>query len=422
MSGGDITFNIAKGRQAHYGSLPATNDALILVVLKAAGLVSDAVLRDYDTLADVLTGASDECTATGYVRSTLANVLVTVDDTADTVNIDCDDAVLGVVGTGGSPETQAKVLICYDPDTTTGTDSTVVPISAHSYDKVFDGSSVTITMPTGGPFSSAESAMAFGRGRAGAGAEQWNRRYDRSSRHRYGAVDGARQGCVGNDDRIDPLRGRCDLDLLGGGHRGVCDRHIHPPGHRRRCGRLGVGARRKHQPRTSDAGLHCTCRQGGGRCTHRGATAVCGRVEDLPDGDGARGGRWLVSRHHSPSDHLWCEFGYLKRSTAGRPGGEQRQRRVDADQCAHGEPDQVPVAVVRAAPSGYVDHAEQLSGGYRVRRRGSEGVRFPNIPVVSTASRTSRPGPPYSPFAVNLPPGIRLAARQPKQSVGAAEG
>lgn len=152
MSGTDFTFNQAKGRQRTLGELSGgANDALILVVLQSSGLGSDATLKDDDTLAAVLTHAT-ECTATSYSRKTLANVTVTVDDTNDRVNIDCDDVSFGAVGSSGSPQTQAKVVICYDPDTTTGTDSSVIPISAHSWDVVMDGSSVSITMPTDGPF------------------------------------------------------------------------------------------------------------------------------------------------------------------------------------------------------------------------------------------------------------------------------
>lgn len=150
MSGSDIVFNVAKGRIAYYASLPAANDALILVLLKSSGLVSDATMKDYDDLAAILAGASDEADFTNYARKTLASVTVTVNDTDDRVDIDCDDVVYTSAG-GASNNTMGKAIICYDPDTTGGTDSSIIPLSAHSYDGTTDGSTITLTMPTGGP-------------------------------------------------------------------------------------------------------------------------------------------------------------------------------------------------------------------------------------------------------------------------------
>lgn len=150
MSGSDLVANVAKGRIAYYGSLPATNDALILVLLKAAGLATDATLRDFDDLAAVLAGTSDEADFTNYARKTLANVTVTIDDTNDRVNIDCDDVVYTSAG-GATNNTMGKAVICYDPDTTTGTDSSLIPLGYFSYDGTTDGSTITLTMPVDGP-------------------------------------------------------------------------------------------------------------------------------------------------------------------------------------------------------------------------------------------------------------------------------
>lgn len=150
MSGSDFVANVAKGRIAYYGSLPATNDALILVLLKSAGLATDATLRDFDDLAAVLAGTSDEADFTNYTRKTLANVTVTIDDTNDRVNIDCDDVVYTSAG-GATNNTMGKAVICYDPDTTTGTDSSLIPLGYFSYDGTTDGSTITLTMPVDGP-------------------------------------------------------------------------------------------------------------------------------------------------------------------------------------------------------------------------------------------------------------------------------
>lgn len=136
-----IVFNIAKGRVAHYASLPATNDALILVALEATGLVSDATMRDYDTLSDLLAGATNEQTGVG--RKTLANVTVTVDDTNDRVNLDADNVTWTAPPAGNAV---GAVVVCYDPDTTAGTDADLIPLTKHDLTWTPDGIDLTLTI------------------------------------------------------------------------------------------------------------------------------------------------------------------------------------------------------------------------------------------------------------------------------------
>src|SRR5215467_9810875 len=114
---GNFVFNIAKGMIAYYASLPATNDALIAIPIEASGVVSDATMIDYDDVATLLAGATNEQSTMG--RKTLASVTVTVDDTNDRVNLDCAD----ITWTAATGNAISDILICYDPDTTGGTDS-----------------------------------------------------------------------------------------------------------------------------------------------------------------------------------------------------------------------------------------------------------------------------------------------------------
>ncbi|MFJ6579260.1 hypothetical protein ACIQMY_25275 [Streptomyces sp. NPDC091368] len=137
---GNIVFNQALGRVAALAALPAANDALIAVPLEAAGLVTDATMRDYDDLATLLAGASNEQTSMG--RKTLTGVTVTVDDTNDRVAIDCAD----ITWTGATGSAVGAVVICYDPDTTTGTDSDLIPLTKHDVTMTPDGSSYTLTV------------------------------------------------------------------------------------------------------------------------------------------------------------------------------------------------------------------------------------------------------------------------------------
>lgn len=127
MATGPFVFNIMKGRAGHYGTLPAAADGLVLVWLKSAGLESDATLQDYDNLSVLLAAANDECDFTGYTRRTLANVTSAVDDTGNLWKIDADDPAT-YTNTSAS-QVAGAAIVCYDPDTGTGTDADLIPIA-----------------------------------------------------------------------------------------------------------------------------------------------------------------------------------------------------------------------------------------------------------------------------------------------------
>jgi len=135
-----IVFNIALGQLAYYANLGAANDALILIPLESSGLETDAVLRDKDDFAAVVAGTTNEQTTVG--RKTLTGVTVTVDDTNDRVALDAADV------TWASPTGNAigAVVICYDSDTTSGTDANLIPLTKHDLSWTPDGNSFTLTI------------------------------------------------------------------------------------------------------------------------------------------------------------------------------------------------------------------------------------------------------------------------------------
>lgn len=144
----NFVFNISKGRELEFhgrvdGNDPA-NSALILVVLAEAGLESDDVLRDVDTLSALVAGTTNEVTNTNYARKTLTDTdigAVSVDDTNDRATATFSNQTWTSVGSGDS---WRKLVVCYDSDTTTGTDANIVPVSAH--DLLINGAAV---VPTG---------------------------------------------------------------------------------------------------------------------------------------------------------------------------------------------------------------------------------------------------------------------------------
>lgn len=147
---GAIIFNMAKGKFARYAMLPETNDALIGIVMKSSGLESDATLQDYDDVAAILAASNDEATFTGYARVTLASVTVTIDDTNNRVDVDCADPSFSPT----TAEAIGAILFAYDPDTTGGTDSTLIPLFKDDF---------ALTTPTSGTVTYQVASSGFGR-------------------------------------------------------------------------------------------------------------------------------------------------------------------------------------------------------------------------------------------------------------------
>jgi hypothetical protein len=145
----DFIFNIAKGKIKTYAELALTNDALVFVLVKSSGLEADSTLKDYDDLSALLAGTTDECDFTNYARKTLTSATITVDDTNDRVDIDVVDLTWTSAG-GATNNTVGALIVCYDNDTTTGTDSAIVPISKHDLTFTTDGTDQTVVINAAG--------------------------------------------------------------------------------------------------------------------------------------------------------------------------------------------------------------------------------------------------------------------------------
>lgn len=150
----DGVFNIAKGKVGYYATLPAANDALIVVLLKSTGLEADDTLNNYDDLAALLAATNDEADFTNYSRKTLASVAGTVDDTNNRLDVDAADFSYTNAG-GATNNTVGKAIICYDADTTAGTDANIIPCTYHDCTFTTDGNTVNITIATAGFYRAA---------------------------------------------------------------------------------------------------------------------------------------------------------------------------------------------------------------------------------------------------------------------------
>ena len=143
----NLVFNIALGRVAELYNRVDLNDpansALIIIILATAGIEADAVLKDVDTVTALVAGTTNEVTNTGYARKTLTDadiVAFAPDDTNERVDLDIPDQTwTGVVAGDGWND----FVVCYDNDTTTGTDANIVPLTLHDFVLTPDGSDIT---------------------------------------------------------------------------------------------------------------------------------------------------------------------------------------------------------------------------------------------------------------------------------------
>jgi hypothetical protein len=150
----DFIYNIAKGRFVELYNRVDTNDpansALIVLVLATSGIETDAVLKDKDTVSDVVSGTTNEVTNTNYVRKTLTDadiVAFAPDDTNDRADVDIPDQTWTGVAAGDGWN---DFVIAYDNDTTGGTDANLTPLVQLDFVATPDGSDITAQINTAG--------------------------------------------------------------------------------------------------------------------------------------------------------------------------------------------------------------------------------------------------------------------------------
>ena len=153
----DFVYNIAKGRVVEYAARVEANDptnSAFIVVALVSGGVGDSTLIDLNDLSAVLGTAANEATNTNYARKTLANgsLTITVDDTNDRAEVDFADQTWSAVASG---DVWTDLLVCYDSDTTGGTDSNIVPMTQHDFAVTPDGSDITAQLNAAGFFRAA---------------------------------------------------------------------------------------------------------------------------------------------------------------------------------------------------------------------------------------------------------------------------
>lgn len=127
-----VQFNVSKGREVEFynrvnGNDP-TNSVFVMLVLNEVSSIYD--LRDYETLSSLL-GDYDEVSNTGYSRKTINDAAIgnyTIDHTNNRIPLTLPLQTFATISAGDNWDV---VVVCYDNDSTGGTDANIVPISAH---------------------------------------------------------------------------------------------------------------------------------------------------------------------------------------------------------------------------------------------------------------------------------------------------
>lgn len=155
----NIVFNRGLGRGTEWAERVNANDptdsVLVLMVLATSGIESDAVLKDKDDFAAIVSGTTNEVTNSGYARKVLDNtssITVTYDDTNDRVDVDFPDQTWTAVAAGDGFN---DIVVGYDSDSTGGADSAILPHTLHDFVVTPDGSDITAQVATAGYFRAA---------------------------------------------------------------------------------------------------------------------------------------------------------------------------------------------------------------------------------------------------------------------------
>lgn len=143
----NIVFNIAKGRVVEYYNRVKSNDpansAIIIVPIETTGLETDAVLIDKDDLAAVVAGTTNEQTTMG--RKTLTDADLAALPAPDDTNDRYDVSLPTVTWTAASGNAISKLLVCYDNDTTAGTDANIIPLTMFDFAQTPSGADIQMT-------------------------------------------------------------------------------------------------------------------------------------------------------------------------------------------------------------------------------------------------------------------------------------
>lgn len=151
----DFVFNVAKGRVAELFNRVDQNDPTnsAIVVVAVVATATDAAMKDYDTLSALLGDANvAEATNANYARKVLTDADIaslSPDDTNDLMQVTIADQTWSSVGAG---DNWTDLILCYDGDTTAGTDANIIPLTCHDFAVTPNGGDITADVGANGVY------------------------------------------------------------------------------------------------------------------------------------------------------------------------------------------------------------------------------------------------------------------------------
>lgn len=151
----DFVFNVAKGRVAELFNRVDQNDPAnsAIVVVAVVATATDATMKDYDTLSALLGDVNvAEVTNANYARKVLTDAdiaALTPDDANDLMQVTIADQTWSSVGAG---DNWTDLIICYDGDTTAGTDANIIPLTCHDFAVTPNGGDITADVGANGVY------------------------------------------------------------------------------------------------------------------------------------------------------------------------------------------------------------------------------------------------------------------------------
>jgi len=152
----NFVFNYSKGRAAEFFNRVDANDPaaseLVVALLASTGLEAQSALEDSATFTEVVDGATNEATNTGYAKKVLteADIAFTVDTTNNRVDLDIPDQTWTGLANDGTGAIGAAVVL-YDP-VGSQVAGDMIPMTHHDFAVTPDGSDVTMQVAATGFF------------------------------------------------------------------------------------------------------------------------------------------------------------------------------------------------------------------------------------------------------------------------------
>lgn len=141
----DLAFNISKGRATAFFDRVDSNDPAnsVLVLMAVKTVEADATLVDRADFAAILANGTVEATNANYARKIIDDAALAtpaVDNANDRFGLTIPIQTWGSPAVAAAGGAWVALILGYDSDSTSGTDSSIIPIAKYDFAITPDGS------------------------------------------------------------------------------------------------------------------------------------------------------------------------------------------------------------------------------------------------------------------------------------------